>query len=75
MICNPLRRVFPDLVSIKKAGLLLDHEMIFLKQEEVLAKNYPRGLIVIECKSDVINRYERAPLLDRPYGFFEKIVL
>jgi len=33
MVCQPMRRTFPDMASLQRAGLLLEHERILLEEE------------------------------------------
>ena len=50
VICKPLRRIFPDMISLQRAGLLLPEEKVLLDQEEAAGNDAPRSLIVVECK-------------------------
>nr|SVE71455.1 EOG090X0KP6 [Daphnia similis]SVE72088.1 EOG090X0KP6 [Daphnia similis] len=55
LICKPLKRVFPTLVSLENAGLLLPHERLQLENE--LASNHP--IVVVQWNLALLKRCNR----------------
>nr|SVE79269.1 EOG090X0KP6 [Daphnia lumholtzi] len=58
LICKPLKRVFPTLVSLENAGLLLPHERLQLESE--LAYNHP--IVVVQWNLALLKRCNRQGL-------------
>lgn len=70
VVCKPLRRIFPDLVSLQRAGLVLPAEKVLLEQEEASGNDAPKSLIVIEWTLMLLRECQ-----EKKYYFYEPNVL
>ncbi|XP_046447356.1 bestrophin-2-like isoform X1 [Daphnia pulex] len=48
VVCKPLRKMFPDMISLQMAGIIKEKERIILERVETERNKTPRALMVID---------------------------